>query len=358
MRGVNPIVFNGKFLTKKNPRGVQRYTKEVLNALDKIVQPADDIRVLVPIGCDNIPDYRNIKVIEYGGRITRKCWQNLAFQWYILRHNALAVCLSDGIPFINPGICAIHDMRFAEEKKKYKGLRRKIGNAFVLLSSWCIANYSKRIITVSEFSKREIVKYYHCNPDKVSVLYNAWQHLKVIEPDFDVYKKVPSITKYNFYFSLGGMEASKNLKWILKIAQKNPNDTFVLAGPPNQVFVVEDIDWGMLNNVIRVGYITDEEIRALMMGCKAFLFPSKYEGFGIPPLEAISAGAKVMMSNATCLPEIYGDYVSYFNPDDYEVDLNELLKEEHPNPKELLDCYSWETTAQKLKKIIEEERKK
>jgi glycosyltransferase involved in cell wall biosynthesis len=89
-----------------------------------------------------------------------------------------------------------------------------------------------------------------------------------------------------------------------------------------------------------------------MKNCKAFLFPSIYEGFGIPPLEALSHGTKIIISNAACLPEIYGDCAYYIDPYDYEVDLEKLLKCEVKPPDECLSRYSWEKSAKILLSVI------
>ena len=138
------------------------------------------------------------------------------------------------------------------------------------------------------------------------------------------------------------------------MAKKYPDRTFVFAGPSISYGIVDsEANVSEMPNCRYVGYISDGQVKALMEKCRAFLFPSKYEGFGIPPLEAMSAGAKVFMSNATCLPEIYKDFVSYFDPDDYSVDLDALEAQKHPDSKLLLEQYSWDKTAAKIKAIIQ-----
>lgn len=72
-----------------------------------------------------------------------------------------------------------------------------------------------------------------------------------------------------------------------------------------------------------------------MQKCKAFVFPSYYEGFGIPPLEALSCGTKIIVSNASCLPEIYADTAYYIDPDNPNVNLNELLSKKIESPNNI-----------------------
>ena len=72
-------------------------------------------------------------------------------------------------------------------------------------------------------------------------------------------------------------------------------------------------DLSQLRNVILLGYVSDEEVKALMQKCKAFVFPSYYEGFGIPPLEALSAGARIIIARSASLPEIYGNAALYID---------------------------------------------
>ena len=94
------------------------------------------------------------------------------------------------------------------------------------------------------------------------------------------------------------------------------------------------------------GYVSDAENAALMKHCKLFLPPAVFEGFGIPPLEALALGAPVALANATCLPELYGDTARYFDPYDYDVDLDALAAQPVAAPDEVLKKYSWDKTAE------------
>ena len=89
-----------------------------------------------------------------------------------------------------------------------------------------------------------------------------------------------------------------------------------------------------------------------MKGCRAFIHPAVYEGFGIPPIEALSCGAELIISNTTCLPEVYGKSAHYIDPYNYDVDLDELLKEPIASASEVLGRYSWVEEAKKLLMLL------
>ena len=82
-----------------------------------------------------------------------------------------------------------------------------------------------------------------------------------------------------------------------------------------------------------------------MQNCKGFLHPAVFEGFGIPPLEALSLGAPIALARASCLPELYGDTARYFDPYDYDVDLDALFAKPAAPPDKVMAKYSWEKTA-------------
>jgi glycosyltransferase involved in cell wall biosynthesis len=161
------------------------------------------------------------------------------------------------------------------------------------------------------------------------------------------------LTEKNYFFCLGSISKRKNLKWILEYAKKNPQSLFAVSGTSLSVSKIDEI--GELNsskNVKMLGYLEDPQVKALMEKCRAFIMPSYYEGFGIPPLEALSCGAPVIVSNSASLPEIYGNTAHYIKPDNTDIDLEALLREPVDSPAPLLKKYTYDSGAEKLYGII------
>ena len=94
-----------------------------------------------------------------------------------------------------------------------------------------------------------------------------------------------------------------------------------------------------------LGYVSDDQVKALMQKCTAFVFPSYYEGFGIPPLEALSCGTKIIVSNAASLPEIYENTAYYINPNDTNINLKLLLSKEVESSDKILERYQYKNAA-------------
>ena len=137
----------------------------------------------------------------------------------------------------------------------------------------------------------------------------------------------------------------KNTKWVLKVAENNPDCLFVLAGAKSRG---TSGDFKELKNVIYLGFVSDEQVKSLLKNCKAFIYPSIYDGFGIPPLEALSQGATVICSSAACLPEVYKNSVHYIDPYCADVDIESLLNEKIDSAESVLGRYSWKKSAKEL----------
>lgn len=204
MKKYKEIVFNGKYMCRKECRGTQRYTKEVLHALDKIVPP-NTVKIIVPHKCFELDHFKNISIVKFGGFLTSKFWQILGFQIYIWKNKAFSICLSDGVPFFQIGMVTIHDIRYLEDLKKDISFKVRLGLLFNKYTLKNAIKKSKKIITVSEFSKNELIKYYNIiDSDKIDVCYCSWQHINNVSISNDILLKNSLLKKGNFYFTLGG----------------------------------------------------------------------------------------------------------------------------------------------------------
>lgn len=351
------IVFNGCWVGT-NVVGVSRYAYNIIKELDKLLEDSKDkycVELLVPtdaVECDL--GFNNIMIVKKGqctGKVNKIFWEQVVFPHYVKKTKGVGVDLTLSIPVHGIKYIAIHDCIYESFPENYKG--HELHRALYMWKVKKVTRQEKvQIITVSNESKKEIVKYYNVAPNRITVIGNGWEHMKDIISDERVFEKCKIVDKKPYFFALGSKYKHKNLTWILSAAKRNPEYNFVLTGNDSFSNESEELYRKKVDNVIFTGFVSDGEMKALMLNCEALIQPSFYEGFGIPPIEALSMGKKVIVAKASCLPEIYEDSVIYIDPNNSNVDLNLLMKEPVGDAKYILEKHSWKKSAKEMIKLI------
>jgi glycosyltransferase involved in cell wall biosynthesis len=350
------VVINGEFFCN-NLNGIERVAYEITKRLDEISKK-DEIGIIISKDAKNVPYFKNLKVINYEKDIVSiPKWQQFILPKILRKMKAISFDFGNTCSLFYPGISFLHDIYCEMFPGDFKTKREKHERFYFRILNRIIAYRAKKIITVSYFSRNQIVKAYHIKAEKIAVIYNGWNHFGYIDSDYTVFNNYPALSK-PFYFSLGSLSKRKNIKWIIEYAAKNPASIFVISGSSLNTVKVDELSGSIPPNVILLGYIDDSKVKALMTQCKAFIHPAYYEGFGIPPLEALSCGAQIIVAKAASLPEIYGNTAHYIDPFDTNVDLDELLKQPVDPPDEILKKYSFDTSARQVYKLIQEYSKK
>jgi glycosyltransferase involved in cell wall biosynthesis len=346
------ILINGYFFCR-TLTGIERYAYEITSRLDKICGK-DEIAIIVPADADNVPNYVNLHIIRHGKTIQHILWQMFTLQWFLITHRQYTILDfgNTALP-LAPGIVFLHDIYCEFFPEDFTEFRDKLVRIYNRWQYRLISKQSKHIVTVSEFSKNQIIQYCKAKPEKISVIYNSWFHFKNITADYSVFNDSPILLK-PFYFSLGSLSKRKNIKWLIEYAKKHPNFVFAISGISQPTARADELDDSITANIILLGYLDDPKVKALMTKCKAFIMPSYYEGFGIPPLEALSCNAQIIIAKAASLPEIYGKTAHYIDPFNTDVDLDALLSEPVEKPDAVLAKYSFDTSAEKVYNLIKE----
>ena len=329
------VVLSGKFLNSKI-NGIPRYAMEVVKHMDPLAEGMN-IEICYPtdLAADKIPYFKNIKPMPFGKN--GKGWDILCGEKYARCQNALYVNLASRGGLYKNSIVCLHDIRPLTWDLQHG----KKTNQFLFdkLNFWLVAHNSKKIVTISEFCRQEIAEYYHLNASDIAVAPEGAEHLNAIVCSEKM------LEKDEFYFSIGSMAPHKNFEWVINTAKNNPESKFLIAGGVDPKIWNYQADFSAAQNMKFLGYISDEEMKWYMQHAKALLFPSFYEGFGIPPLEALALSTRVIASDIPVLRETFGGTVHYIDSMDYNVNLDAILQEPVEPADIVLKKETWKNAA-------------
>lgn len=341
---------NGRFVVRKLT-GQERFATELLRELDKICEK-DEFVLVVPEYAETLPDYKNIKIVKYG-KVKSHFWEQISLYHYCKKHHLVSVNLTSTCPLLDCGIVCCHDAAAYEIRELLtQNLYGRLSYIWHQMMIGAVKRSKYPIITVSHYSKSRLSKFMKVPKSRFHIISNAWQHYLRVNEDESIFEKLPKGYERGEYFmALSSLSPQKNFVWVKEVAKRNPQKKFLIVGRA-EGFTKLGTDDLLESNLHFTGYLTDGEIKSLMKGCRAFIHPAVYEGFGIPPIEALSCGAELIVSTAACLPEVYGNSAHYIDPHNYDVDLDELLKEPVAPASQVLDKYSWSSEAKKLLNLL------
>jgi glycosyltransferase involved in cell wall biosynthesis len=243
-------------------------------------------------------------------------------------------------------------------------------------AKWSIrqaAQRATRVMTVSESSKRDILRFVDTEPDKIDVIYNAYDERFAIEPREDAVVRVRERYQLHDEFVLyaGNVKPHKNLERLIDafhLVRKRGLDhlKLVLIGDEISKYtgLRRAVHHHQLHKYVRfLGYLPEETLAVMYRLAGVFVFPSLYEGFGLPPLEAMASGTPVVTSNVSSLPEVAGDAAVLVDPYDpqaiadgiYRVLTDERLRREMVR-KGIARAgqFSWEQSVRRVRAIYGE----
>lgn len=255
-----------------------------------------------------------------------------------------------------PFVVSVHDVSFRHYPEYFSPRTRLLLSTLLPYSM----RRAKHIITLSEASKRDIIQFYPYTYDKLSVIPLAAGLIASTQPDPVVAARYTD--KRGFILAVGTVQPRKNIARLIHayVELRNQNVTearlIIVGRSAWQHSTIQQIALSSryADDIIFTGYLADAEVASLYQACKVFVYPSLYEGFGLPVLEAMQLGAPVITSNISSLPEVAGDAAILIDPYSVldirtglqEVLTNDIVREDlRRRGKQRAARFSWERTA-------------
>lgn len=310
------IFINGRFLTQP-VTGVQRYSLELMRAMDLLLQQnifSQKMKLicLAPPEDFKHPAWENIAVRKVGLN-KGNLWEQIDLPLYARGQLLFSPANSGPWHYRNQAV-TLHDASiFAIPDSYSKAFRAKYNFIFKQLSQ-----RARLIFTDSNFSRRELARYLNLPPQRFTVIPLGCDHLDRIQADAQILDQY-NLKKDSYLLTVTNQSVHKNLGSLFKALKlANATITIVAVGEGGKhIFKKKEMP-SFAPNVQMLGCIDDQQLKALYENALGFIFPSIYEGFGLPVLEAMRCGCPVLCSNAAALPEIATEAACYFDP--YRVD--------------------------------------
>lgn len=382
------VVFDAQLLFERQKTGIGWNAKKMI---DELVQyPELDCT----LNCFLMKDWERTEAIlkvyrEQGCKVHQSRWMPariyyhlerllpVPYRWIFGKNDGITQFFNYTIPFGVSGqnVTFIYDMAYmAYPETMAQRTRHWLSRN---MNKYC--SRASKILTISDFSRQEIHRYLDVPLEKIEVVY-CGVDTEHYHPDYSEDRIQEVKAKYNipgaYILYLGTLEPRKNIETLIRAYQRlltagpsrfgqNPSafPKLVLAGKKGWLYdsIFQLVkEFHLENQVIFTGYVDESDAAPLLCGARMFVFPSLYEGFGIPPLEAMACGTPVIVSDCASLPEVVGDAGLLVPPMDIEKlaeSMNRLLKDDqlHTALREAglkrAGQFTWKASAKKLVQI-------
>lgn len=341
------IYINGRFLTQ-NITGVQRFAYEIsvrISAFNK------NVIFLVPDASLVKECYQteNVKIHEVKG-FSGHLWEQITLPLYLKKIGSpVLVNLCNTAPiFYSNQIVTHHDITYVRFPKSYP-LKLRLIYGFIAKK---IIKNSKAVITVSEFSKGEICEHYRCDAEKIHVIYNAVNRNFIPNENLKLGSYILAVSSPNYHKNFHGL--------IEAFSETDLDIELKIIGSASKTF--SQLDLGVNDDRVSfLGRVDDEKLIELYQCAKLFVFPSFYEGFGIPPLEAQACGCPVASSDKASMKEVLQSSAVFFDPQSKEdikrairtvIDDNGINEKLRVLGSQNVSRFSWDESASKVYELI------
>ncbi len=366
------IGFVAMGMAEEKKTGIEYYFTNLLKSLARI-----DSENKYTVYMDRaVPESLAIKQDNFSTRILTGppvFWRQTRLTAEMLFHSPdVLYSPTPSLPLYHPCriVTTVHDVIPLVEKD-YSGFLWRV--AFKRQCSYAV-KYAHRIIAISESTKSEITKFFDVNAEKISVIYQAYDS-DIYKPENDSLKIKRVNQRYsifsNYILYVGTLNPHKNIERLVQAfgrlkAVGKIEHKLVIAGKSglhHERIIKMASQLALEKEIIFTGYVPRSDLPVLMSGADLFVFPSLYEGFGIPPLEAMACGVPVVVSDSYSLPEVVGDAAVMVDPYNVESIANgiyEVLSNAEFNSQlrkkglERAKLFSWEKTARETLQLLED----
>lgn len=312
-RRMETLFINGKFCAQRLT-GVQRYAREMIVALDREWRGEPKPMLLLPPGASP-PSLRCIATCTIGSPMwPLTLWEQVALPWHA--RSGVLLNLSGSAPaWARRRVATMHDAAVFDCPESYTV-------AFRLWYRWLFRRCASRddvVVTVSEFSRRRLAAVLRRDPSRLLVIPGAGEHMAHVRPSAEALRRL-GLVPHRYWLCVASANPSKGVDlllqaWVRGGLGASGAKLVLVGGRDHKVFAGAALA-PLPDGVVHAGTCSDGDLAALMAAAFALVMPSRYEGFGLPMLEAMTLGCAVVATRAGALPEVGADAALWTRPND------------------------------------------